>query len=412
MTGWIRAPMGALLRRAGLAAVAIVAMAGGGAAEPSVYVLAVGSQDYLYVRRAEPPGDGGQPFFDRAASAPEHSARRVAEAFAEAGAAHVTLLTSDAEGAPGERMVTREDVRGAITALRRRVRDDAPSDPRLVFYFMGHGLGDEAGRYAYLIPGDLVFDRVVGQPETLPMILSAVWNLDVVSALVNFREHDSMRHFDDVFASEIVPLGLFDEPRIRGRRQEMDRIHEERLREGAYLPGGNPPVPFVALFDNCYGDVVQDLTGIAAVKPLTGVVQLLVDAAIAELHTDGLALYAAAPGGRVTDVPDTEVPRRGDGGFERIGPLALHLVSVLGEQQSEPMTMTRFGAAFGAEGADAFDSVVRDAGGFGDWKPYVPAGARLLPRTAGELLLPTSPREPVNIEVIHGTGRSARTCCG
>lgn len=232
-----RAWMLAVAQKCALVAGISLIVAGRSVAEPSVYVLAVGSQDYLYVRQAEPLGEGLQPLFDPRASAPEHSARRVAEAFADAGAAHVTLLLSDVEGAPGQRMVTRQDVLSAITRVKRQVRADAPADPRIVFYFMGHGLGDEAGRYAYLIPGDLVFDRAVGQPDTLPMVLNAVWNLDVVSAFVNFREHESMRHFDDVFASEIVPLSPFDFARIGERQAEMERIHQQRLHEGAYLPG-------------------------------------------------------------------------------------------------------------------------------------------------------------------------------
>lgn len=77
-----------------------------------------------------------------------------------------------------------------------------------------------------------------------------------------------------------------------------------------------PPVPFIALFDNCYDSVAQDLTKVSSPtepKPRTPLKKIVDDMAsvrrsmmkqLAESQSDGLILYAAKPGKPIGDFAD------------------------------------------------------------------------------------------------------------
>ncbi|WP_300472058.1 hypothetical protein [Breoghania sp.] len=383
----------------------------------------MGSEDYAYVSDPErgrvQPEDGAQGLLGRV-SAPEHSARRVAEALEAAGTHSCILLTSDISNAPGEGRISREDVFSALTALKRRIRQDKAENPRIVFYFMehgfmGHGLGDAAGRNLYLLFGNLEFTNSAGQSFTLRLIKRAIWSWDVLSALVYFREDDSMRHFDDFVPSQLMPdiTDWQDTQAALRRQQELIDIDRQRRAENAYRTDGNPLVPFLALFDNCYASVTQELTGLASIAPLVFPFSALMDQSLAKLTDEGLAFFAAEPGRQISDLADTT--REGSqANAPRIGSLARHLVAVIEARRKagRPLSVAAVAHVFGRGVApNEFSSPMQEAANFADWVPYDVPGARLKEDVTEVDLLPFSGKNAGATVERTGTGASLSTCC-
>ncbi|WGI21704.1 hypothetical protein [Amylibacter sp. IMCC11727] len=256
----------------------------------------------------------------------EQSARLVAESLMGAGAAFGILLTSDRVGSEFEYVVTRQDIFDAIVDLKRRIRADKAPNPRVVIYMMGHGGGDPVAQANFLVPGDVyVSPADLTQSGTQKLIHSTVWNLDIVSAAVNFRAHESMDYMDEFFPSHEMQRP--DEgwwasiKRVQKETAKRQAIVDQRNRDGAFLKGGNAPVPYLFLVDNCFGSVKPDLVNDAGI--FGGILRNM----FAKLMDEGVTLYAAEPGtnARTVDAPDW----LGGSGF--VGPLAYRLLSVMRE---------------------------------------------------------------------------------
>lgn len=364
-----------------------------------LYFVAVGSQDYAL---ADPKrSDAFAPVF-----APENSARRIAETLLAAGAAHGILLTSDALGAPGRARVTREDVLTAVVDLKARIRRDGAANPRIVFYFMGHGLGDRVSAFLYMLPGDIVFDAQASQAFTSRLLKRTVSDLDIVSALAGFRVHPSMAHLDRLFPTRVMgdPLDAADMRAATTFARDLVAEDEANRRAGRYPPEGNPPVPYVVLFDNRYGGVAEDIVRMDTAERLAGPVLADLRATMAEAASDGVVLYAVRPGKTAYDYVD---PVPGDGETpRRVGPLALRFLAMLAARS--PSTRTTFGDLRAAMTAPR---PARAAVGRVD--PPVP---HLLPATDPEILAsPVFPQAPAptgdRLEVRRGTGASTVACC-
>ncbi|MEM9853954.1 MAG: hypothetical protein AAF841_05810 [Pseudomonadota bacterium] len=322
----------------------------------------------------------------------ENSARLVAEALVDAGARGGILLTSNLDGGETERMVTREDMLTALFDLKRMIRRDGARAPRIVFYAMGHGYGAEDMRGIFLMPGNYApAPRHLTQTGIASLINHALWDVDLLASQVFFRTDESMRHFDDFEPSEMIPdpddfLGSMI--RIAERQGDLLAIDAQRRRDGAYAYGGNPPVPFIALFDNCGTSIRQDLL-IQGGPLIQGLTSLMSDF-YAEFTNEGRAIYAAPPGQLALDV---RVPDR-FGGEGRMGPLALRFLDVIAESP-KPVTLAGFEAAMRADS----DLSGYDAG----WAPFLHPG-EIVGDTRDIELLPASSSDK-SFEHRFGTGQ-------
>lgn len=375
--------------------------------DPDLYFLAIGSEHYRYVIEnvTSLPAPDQQALL-ASIEGPRHSARRVADALIQSGARDGILLLSEGP----EQMVTRDDVYKAITDLKRMIREDLQVDPdlnpRIVFYFMGHGIGDTASRSLYMLPGDLTFNGAASQTFTIRLIKRSMWAWDVLSAFVNFRSHDSMRHFDDFYPSQLMPdiTDPMDAFAVLRRQNELQTIDASRRAQGAYREDGNPPVPFLILLDNCYSDVAQDLTDIPQLSGLVGMFSLLVDMNFGELLDESLAYYATAPGNGIRPVADPEDQT------QNIGPLALHFVSYLASLDGVERAPTLGDIRVAFEDSP---SPVNDLASIEGWAPYSPAAGSALARdTAIAEMIPIGDSaELPQYEIRAGTGSSEVTCC-
>jgi hypothetical protein len=375
----------------------------GGAAQ--VYFLAIGSQDYAFTKGRSTAAQAFDPIY-----APEHSARRVAEALRQAGARHGIVLTSDALGRPQQHMVTRQDVVDAIVALKARIRVDRATNPRIVFYYMGHGLGDRASRWIYAVPGNLTFDNKANQTFTLRLMKAAMSNLDVIQSWVTFRMHPSMAYLDDFFATQAMPdlTSPEDIARVIRRKKELTDRDEDNRRNHRYPAQGNPPVPFAVLFDNCYGGVAEDLVNLDTTNALFSQMLASMYRDMAGVEEDGLVLYAVRPGDRVGDFLDPEAdvsaPRR-EGTW--VGALAFRLLRALRDRDRTVALSYR------AWRAAMLTDLAPGTGRQPETLPPKPFG---LMSTSDEILnAPAFP--PVDgmvagtLEVRLGTGRGSVACC-
>ncbi|MDV4169676.1 hypothetical protein [Rhodovulum sp. FJ3] len=377
------------------------------AEDPDLYFLAIGSEHYRYVIEnvtSLPTPD--QQALLASIEGPRNSARRVADALIQSGARDGILLLSEGP----DQMVTRDDVYLAITDLKRMIREDLQADPdlnpRIVFYFMGHGIGDTASRSLYMLPGDLTFNGAASQTFTIRLIKRSIWAWDVLSALVYFRSDDSMRHFDDFYPSQLMPdiTDPADAFAVLRRQNELQTIDASRRAQGAYREDGNPPVPFLVLLDNCYGDVAQDLTDIPQLSGLVGMFSLMVDMNFGELLDEALTYYATAPGNSIRPVADPADRT------QNIGPLALHFVTYLASLKAVEAapTLGDIRAAF-----ENSPSPVNDLAAIEGWVPYSPAaGSALAPDTAIAEMIPIGGSAALaQYETRTGTGSSEVTCC-
>lgn len=301
-----------------------------------LYFIAIGSQDYAYADRAfDHP-------FERV-FAPEHSAKRVAEQLLRAGATYGILLTSDADGKPGIGRVSREDIYRALFDLKARIRKDQASNPRILFYFMGHGLGDAPTKFGYLIPGNLVFERMASQTYVFRLLRYAVPDFDVIAALATFRLAAPMAYLDEFAPTQVMPdpSSLADVMKKTARANELTQKDEANRVAGRYPVEGTAPVPFIVLFDNCYGGIVADLIGTTEASPIARTLFENMERDMAETQSDGLVAYATTPGSAVGDYPDPAYADADEPPL--VGPLAARLFEVMnGRHEGEAISLRQF----------------------------------------------------------------------
>lgn len=317
----------------------------------------------------------------------ENSAKLVADALIDAGARKGILLTSKREESERDYAVTRADIMKAIVDLKAKIRADGATSPRIIFYAMGHGGGDPNIDTSFLVPGNqLVTSADLSQSGVSGLIHSTLWNLDVVSSLVYFRSHWSMDYMDDFFPSSTMPNPNDFSSILKGFQDQARRqqIINSRQRNNDYLPGGNPPVPYVVLFDNCFGSVKLDLVADA------GAFRNVLRNLIGDINDEGIALYAAEPG---TNESSISVPSwiEGDG---LMGPLAARLIDALDRKNSD-------------ESLGDFRNLLLEGKVVGEnttWAPYEHV-SKLQRDTARIELFPRTTSAKGSYEVRYGTGR-------
>lgn len=367
------------------------------ASQPStIYFVSIGSLHHLKTQENQ---------FELPRDAPLHSATTVASLLKAHGARYGILLLSDEN-----HFISRNDMLKALIDLKHRSRNDASSHPVIVFYYCGHGLGDAYNKYLYIPPGNLVITAGNSQTFTVKLLKSTVSNLDVLFSLAMFKTHSSMAHWDDVFATSLMPdpTDPQDTQRVRAFAQQLTAIDNQKLRQGAFLPGGNPAVPFIALFDNCYDRVLQDLVDLHHGTFSQGPWQLLakgmqstLDNELAELQEDGLVLYAAEPGHAIRDFSDPADPKH----FDRLGALAWRLQHALADK--------RTGRSLGALRSAMLQSLpAQDAQGKLPPVPFeLGAPKQAVLQTPLFVASPSGQASPPRIERRLGTATTPTTCC-
>ena len=273
----------------------------------------------------------------------ENSARHVALALQRSGARHGILLTSKGTG----NFVTRDDIYDAIFDLKSKIREDRSEAPRILLYFMGHGVGDPIVSTLYMLPGDIEDQRTtLRQSTALSLIHQSVYNFDLIATLVFFRTPEAYRKFDEFIPSDFMidPNRPGDSVRtmlmqIRAMLQSGGRLRD-RLKSREWTVentfGGAPAVPFVLILDNCYQSIEQDTVQQA---PIVG---RLMSRWLAELSDSGLVYYASRPGELAWPVIVTDDLPHGPLAGEKVGPLALRLLDTLSVySQGAPLSVFR-----------------------------------------------------------------------
>lgn len=317
----------------------------------------------------------------------ERSAELVANSLLQVGARHGILLTSKLGQGAYDHVVTRQDILRAMYDLKRKIRADKAAAPRIVVYMMGHGYGDPVANVMFLAPGDVVVKgSQLTQTQISGLIHRTIWNGDAMSALVNFRMHPTMQHFDSFLPSQLMvdPTNLFKSAiQALKRNAELDRIHQQHLRNDAYAPEGNPPVPFMLLFENCFGSIEQDLIFDA------GPIALELEQAWGQVVNEGLVYYAAQPGELALPVaPPPWVRSKG-----AIGPLAARLVETL--LHAGP-------GALMSQVADQFENGTPLPTAV-DWRPYEHT-SQLLNDVATVRFLPDQSDRKGSLDIRYGSG--------
>ena len=303
--------------------------------EYQIYYISIGSSHYENLDMNLPLAKGSN-----------NSARVIAETLDSYGAKG-TLLTSEEGDLPD-----REDLRQALFELKQNIREDNPENPFLIFYYMGHGIGDQASRYLYL-PSDV--DTAFAQTNTLDLIHNHVWSYDVITSFVFFRMHPTMEHWDNRFVSDFMPnltpplssSDIVDLLEQFNMISEFISLDEQYRREGSYPEEGNPEIPHLIMFDNCFEGIIADLVDVNKLQEETGksffdsIMILLLDEITRmsqEIESVGAVLYAKEPGDRTRatyDPPGQEqnpnLPHE-----QRIGPLARRFLLSL--QTEAPLT--------------------------------------------------------------------------
>ena len=396
-----------------------------------VYFLAIGSQDYAAGGQIGTQSTVG---FESPA-APVNSATRVAAGLAHVGARAGILLTSEPR-----HFVSRADILQALVALKYRIRQDAPKNPILVFYYMGHGLGDPFNHYLFLIPGNVVVDvsHDANQTNTAVLLKEAVWNFDILTSLFMFNTLAARKPLDDFFITEIMPdpriagFSASDPPRVTLGKLALSwaaeglRIHEEiaeleardaessRSQTSAEVRAHR--VPFVAMFDDCYGDVTQDIIGAQARIGRGGILDAIAPLAttyfrdqISEIEDGGVVLYATNPGTAMGDFDDPgPLPPRAsmENGPPRVGPLARRLLSLVAQPGlSRRMTIGGFRQAIELPNLGSF------ADGATVPIPYDISQTKADFLSRPFLFWAPGPK-PASVEKRIGTGTSPEICCG
>lgn len=80
------------------------------------------------------------------------SAKKIAEEFRKIGGKGIEVLSQS------NNPISRDKILESIYDVKRIIRHDNPENPLLIFYYMGHGLGDNFST-SYLVPGDYEIEQ-------------------------------------------------------------------------------------------------------------------------------------------------------------------------------------------------------------------------------------------------------------
>ena len=277
-----------------------------------------------------------------------------------------------------------------------------------------------------MAPGNtLIRKNSESQTMTIKLIKSTVWNLDVVNSLVMFRMHKSMDHFDDVFSSDMMPdlTSMEDVFKTIQLNKRLNDIDVRKRKNKEYPAEGNPPVPFVVMYDNCYGDIIQDLVnglgsqgsnpskstnifGPLLGKMAQGVADQIVSD-LSELENEGLVLYAAKPGESVGGFqnPISPTPEKP---INNIGLLARRFVLALKSHPDQVITLRNLRDIINDHGLDQAPSWGKTTK-----PPYSISATK--PEILDERLFYNSKdkqKSKGELEKRMGTAQSPAYCCG
>ncbi|MGI9505081.1 MAG: hypothetical protein ACR2RE_18710 [Geminicoccaceae bacterium] len=340
--------------------------------------------------------------------AARRSAELVARSLMQAGARHGIVLTS---GPNESKYVTRDDVLSAFERLKFKIREDGATAPRLLVYVLMHGVADDANDYLYMLPDDLVIEgnENIKQDYAFRLAKRSVWNIDILSALMNFRLDERLNHFDDFVYSSLLSDKLgFAGVIEQGWNTYRFGVELDRKKRGyGTTPFNNAPIPFVLLIDNCTGGFDYNL-----VEPnayLDGFVDQVYDATL----DAGRAFYAVKPGYTATtqELPielaseaDMVKSIRGDPVTPYVGPLAIHLKNVLASKDAgRPMSLLEFADRFASSGTQNSDTALPE--------PPFSVDATLREDVATVEFLPAADRTDGTHQVVAPTGLSTISCC-
>lgn len=298
--------------------------------------------------------------FEKSGSVPlkasASSAEVVARALIGAGARFGYVLVSR----PGEdSFVTRENVRASLARLKARIRADGALAPRVVVYVMTHGVGEQTGQQTFLLTDDLrIVEPRISQRHVSRLARRAIWSVDLLVTLMNFRIDPFFEDLDSTFESDLLSdregfMGLMEHGQNLAERER--RLAESRAQLGSRAVD-NAPVPFLLLLDNCAFGVATDL--VEANPFLDGLTKQYFRATL-----DVGVAFQAAPFGMgapvlplplpMTDPEDLIAGVNGNLIPPWVGPLAVHLKSVLAERDSsQAMTLEVLSGALGRAGSD------------------------------------------------------------
>lgn len=314
--------------------------AGGG----ELYALVIGSGEY-----AIHPSRGDL-------EAAERSADLVGELLRNLGSVHTIVLRSDIIGGSLGHAVTREDILFAVRDLKMRIRADSPQSPRIVFYYMGHGLGNSGYQSISILPGNFPLDYRESENPLVTTLREGVWDMDILMSLFLFRLDSTTRASDGAFVSDwLAPLiDGGDINRLMTAVSEMSPARDSEI------------VPFVLLFDNCGTEVPETF-------PIEGQAGIVVSL-LRSFPNRGFSLYAAPPGENAFTVPFEPSPSQLDalsyGHIGQVGPLARSLFEFsFGSEVGVPVS---FGRAFDILGTPREDlGIERPFSGMGIMRPDV-----------------------------------------
>lgn len=358
-----------------------------------LYFLAVGAADHI------------DPDFNPPVPS-HHSAEVVARALMDAGAKYGILLTSSPDADGG---VTRDSFHAALTRLKKRIRTDRAKAPRVIVYIMTHGAADPASNYLFMAPDNLVIEEpLVKQDHVFRLARRAIWNFDVLTALMNFRMDERFSHFDNFVYSSLLSdrLGF---AMIGEQTAKLLRFNQELDRKATGYgpkPFNNAPIPFVVLFDNCTNGFEANLV---ESNPLLDLFTRQVNSATLD---GGRAFYAVPPGEVAAPMelpealasPGDRVEIRGHSVRPNVGPLAIHLRNVLSVSgNGGAMTVDEFASAFRASGANDPDDVLPAA-------PYETRAA-LRPGVATAEFIPVRSSVTGELEHVRASSADPVRCC-
>jgi hypothetical protein len=326
-----------------------IVMAADGKQGNDIYFVIVASENYLAARNAAPafPSNNKLPgkIFHNPSGA-IYSARKMEDALIRMGSHYGIFLKSSKAAYVG-----RDDILKAITDIKRKVRVDNVQHPIMIFYYIGHGIGDPVNRYLYLVPGNFCPRGYLTQTYTMRLLKTCMWSQDIIMSFVMFRTPEVMSMWDDVYISDFMPdlTSVEDMTRVGRITAKMAMDDEVNRTTGKYPAGPIPAIPYIILFDNCYRGVEENLTRSGTSKELDDIFGSLKkylsnkeDSLTPQIEDGGLVLYAARPGENVGLEHDPFPPNGVDENMSRffVGPLARRFLKIIAETTKQKSTLS------------------------------------------------------------------------
>ena len=208
-----------------------------------IYYLVIGSGNYIK---------------DKTKDRPEavNSAHQMALSFQKIGGHGSELLSSENEP------ITIDNILNAIYELKQTIRKDNAKNPLVIFYYMGHGMGDNIYS-SYLIPGDYDFNLNTSSnfnPEFNDKFKEYVINIEgIVRNFFFFSLGEKYENLDNEF------LGEKEHQRSSATNAQMLK-NSEQLRLDMEMLGlakdattshfiekepSNSHVPYIIMLDMC-----------------------------------------------------------------------------------------------------------------------------------------------------------------